>query len=116
MRRSWWMLAVVVLCVLLVVAAALAQDQRGRGMMGGRRGEMGAGPTGPGRPGPAMIGRAMDRGALAVSSEGVYVLAGSKLLKYDHGLNLVAQAEIPMPERPGRMGGGPGEGFEPSEE
>jgi len=106
------MLAVVVLCILVVVAVALAgQQQRGRGMMG-RRGEMAGGPGTPGRQGMGMMGGMMERGALAVASEGVYVLAGNRLLKYDHDLNLLKETRVLMPP-PRQMGPGPEGGLEP---
>ena len=116
MRRSWWMLAVVVLCICLVVAVALAAGERGRGMMG-RRGEMGPG-AGPGRGAAAMVGRIAERGALAVTSDGVYVLAANRLLKYDHNLNLLKETQLPMPEMPEPMRqrlGEEGEDFDPTE-
>ena len=65
--------------------------QGNRPMMGGMRGMMG------------MMGGA----AIAVSGDAVFVVRGNTLFKFDaETLELLAQAEMPMPEMP-QMPGGP---------
>jgi hypothetical protein len=109
MRRTGKMvvLAAVLLAVLIVVAyaasAAGGGARMGRGMMGGGRG---GGGRGRAAPGPARMGRGM--GAMAqcpfhtmmgtrsmvAAPDGVYVMVGDELLKYDHNLNLQKETEI----------------------
>ncbi|HUU55286.1 MAG TPA: hypothetical protein VMY87_10255 [Armatimonadota bacterium] len=63
-------------------------------------------------------GAMMGQAAIAVSGNHIFVIAGDLLLKYDQDLNLVKQAELPVPEmgpgrgmgRGGRGGGGRGGG------
>jgi hypothetical protein len=108
MKKSWWILLVIVICAVLLIAANCAAQRGGRGM-GALRGV----PRMPEAPRMRMTGPVMGRGALAVATDGVYVLAGGTLLKYDRDLKLLRQTELPMPQdviRPMRApsaGGGP---------
>jgi hypothetical protein len=71
----------------------------GRGMMRrAQRTGMGMG-MGMGAMAPlcgGMMGGMMGRASIAVERDGVYVLAGGELLRYDTNLNLKSKAEIPV--------------------
>jgi len=107
--------AVLVIAVYAIVAFAQPGMMGGGGAMAGSPEEMGLEPMdeamgmGGTRAGP-MTGRA----AIAVSGNNVFVISGDLLLKYDQDLNLVQQAELPVPGqgmgRGGRAGGGRGGG------
>ncbi|MBD3175169.1 MAG: hypothetical protein GF320_08305 [Armatimonadia bacterium] len=102
-RRYGVALLVISILVTLAGAAVLAQG------FGGPRG--GAGGTGPGMVGPGGQGGPGMRGggSAAISADGgaVYVLSGPKLLKLDgNTLQLVAETDLPRPERGQRPGAG----------
>jgi hypothetical protein len=103
MRRGWKMIALAL--VLLMVLVVVAYAARGGGRMG--RGVMGGGRGGGGRMGPG-AGAGMGRGMMAqcpfhtmmgqrimvAAPDGVYVMIGDELLKYDQELRLQKEAEI----------------------
>ena len=100
--------AIGIAAVLIIAAAvtyALAQPAgppqpgpQGPGMQHGFGMGMGPGMR-PGMGGPPMSSQ------LAVSGDGVFVLAGPKLMKFStRDLKLVAEAELPKPEPPEERG------------
>jgi hypothetical protein len=111
--------AVLVIAVYAIVAFAQPGMMGGGGAMVGSPEEMGLEPLQEdmGMAG-ARMGPMTGRAAIAVSGNNVFVISGGLLLKYDQDLNLVRQAELPVPEmgpgrgmaRGGRGGGGRGGG------
>jgi len=108
MRRSKWVVVLGVLGVIALVVIAYAAQQSAEpgtmkppGMMGqegmmGRPGMMGHGMGGAG-PCPmhgGMMHGMMGRSAMVVGGKYLYVLAGDKIMKYDHDLNLVRETEM----------------------
>jgi uncharacterized membrane protein YgcG len=109
--------AVLVIAVYAIVAFAQPGMMGGGGAMVGSSEEMGLDPLeeNMGMRGARMGPPWMNRGAIAVSGNNVFVISGDLLLKYDQNLNLVAQAELPAAEMgpgrgTGRGGGGRGGG------
>jgi hypothetical protein len=100
--------ALLVISILVTVAGAAVVAQG----FGGPRG--GAGGTGPGMVGPGGQGGPggpgmRGGGSAAISADGgaVYVLTGPKLLKLDGDtLQLIAETDLPRPERGQRPGAG----------
>jgi len=90
---------VVVLALATVVAIAVAQPAPAQG----QGGEDGQQRQDRGNRGARMFGGMMGMmggSAMSVTDDAVFVLTGGMLLKYDvNTLELLAQAEIPRPER-----------------
>ncbi len=91
----------VVVSLLLVPAIVFAEETKKNEMPGmNMEGSMGMMMPGMGKMCCPMMGKTQ---MVATDEGGVIVLAGNKLVKYDANLNLVKEAEVPMPPMGGKQ-------------